>query len=401
MQPCPTPDPVKVQCSLIAFALSGGGSDLYSAQLYNAVAQKIIDKLELEDRRKLLVVTVPLSIAGKSRGQWLLKMSATVAYVLHEDPALAATLRKKLFGEAKSVTAFGLTLSVHASMEEVLTFRPTDKSLNPAPVTIITGLSPTATASQVIATLEETGALRMCGNNAVAQVRTTGRKEQPVLSILVTGEISTTPIRPMDVRYRPVSSYGNREASEFEIKVTRHPELAGQRALREQHKKQIPSTEPSDAVTVTKPAATVSQKVTPAKTPPAGEKKIAWATPPGSSSLIVPIVPPGSIVPVNPYGPSAAFGPSVQSTAMQLTSQALSVQNARISALETSIAEIKATALTKDSINDTMWDVMTRFDEEKEAKRKAARELAQAEAKEVKEKKQTPGKRTPVKNGGN
>ena len=77
---------------------------------------------------------------------------------------------------------------------------------------------------------------------------------------------------------------------------------------------------------------------------------------------------------------------------MQLTSQALSVQNARISALETSIAEIKATALTKDSINDTMWDIMSRFDEEKEAKRKAARELAQAEAKEAKKKKATPAK---------
>jgi hypothetical protein len=99
IQPCPTQDIVRVQCSYVVCVLTGGGQDPTSAQLYHSVALSAFNKLPDDDRQKLLIVTVPLSLPGKGR-DWLLKMSATVAYLLEPgyQPAIEADrLCERLF----------------------------------------------------------------------------------------------------------------------------------------------------------------------------------------------------------------------------------------------------------------------------------------------------------------
>ena len=80
-----------------------------------------------------------------------------------------------------------------------------------------------------------------------------------------------------------------------------------------------------------------------------------------------------------------------------MTSEALLRQESRITALEASIAEVKASALTKL----TMMDILIQHDLDKEERRKSAKENQNAAKEAAKEAANGAKGTTPQKKGGN
>ena len=235
VQPCPTQDTIAVQCGYAAVVLSGGGPDPMSSQLYRSAAMNIFDQLSECDRQKLLIVTVPLSKSGTARGEWVLKMSATIAYLLQPgtDPEKQAdAICLKLFCGKASISAYGLNLMVHRSVKDAMELRPGCPSLLPTPVTIITGALPTAGMEELITALHDTGGVVSTGPNLLVQVRSVGKSGLLARNLLLVGDHTVGHITKTDQRLAGISSSGD---SGYTIAVTTHTELNAQGILRDQH----------------------------------------------------------------------------------------------------------------------------------------------------------------------
>ena len=336
VQPCPTQDIAQVQCGYVAFVLAGGGTDPLSAQVYHRAATTLIDQLSDDERSKLLVVSVPLSLAGAKRGTWRLRMSATVAYIREpgsQPRHFAADLRRKLFGERDHAVTSGVTLSVHDSFRDALQLQPNSLARTPVPVTIISGIVASAPLTEILKVCGDTGALQLAGNNLLVHAQSRGYTGQLNRHLIVTGPVSINPVSgTADVRYAGISYV---RVASYAISITAHTELRGLINLREQHQlgAQTPRSAPGSKIALK--AATNDTAA------PATPRKIAWSSPATPTTLTV---------------------KSTQSADSQSSSQALARQDSRISALEASIAEIKSTALTKES----MLDILKQWDQSKQ-----------------------------------